>query len=111
MPDGAVTACVGFIAGVRMTSLSRIGSWSFNTGMTTVNLLLGVRAPAKALTGSADEWHHAAVMFLLFFAFGARAAAGAWLAPRLGGAALLPVAALIAAAIATGPRGLDPIPE
>lgn len=111
MPDSAVTACVGFIAGVQMASLSHIGSWSFNTGMTTGNLLSGVRALAKALTGSADEWPHAAVMFLLFVAFGAGAAAGAWLTPRLGGAALLPVAALIAVAIGAGPGGLDPIPE
>ena len=111
MPDAAVTACVGFIAGVQMTSLSHIGSWSFSTGMTTGNLLSGARALAKALTGSADEWPHAAVMFLLFFAFGAGAAAGAWLTPRLGGAALLPVAALIAAVIAAGPGELDPIPE
>jgi hypothetical protein len=33
------------------------------------------------------------------------------LTPRLGGAALLPVAALIAAVIAAGPGELDPIPE
>jgi len=48
---------------------------------------------------------------LLVFAFGAGAAAGAWLTPRLGGAALLPVVALIAAVIAAGPGELDPIPE
>ena len=40
--------------------------------------------PAKALTGSAEEWPHAAAMFLLCFAFGIGAAAGAWLTPRLG---------------------------
>lgn len=111
MSDRAVTACVGFIAGVQITSLSHIGSWSFNTGMTTGNLLAGVSALAKALTGSAEEWPHAAVMFLLCFAFGVGAAAGAWLTPRLGGATLLAVAALIAAAIAVSLRGLDPIPE
>jgi uncharacterized membrane protein YoaK (UPF0700 family) len=63
------------------------------------------------LTGSAEEWPHAAAMLVLCFAFGAGAVAGAWLTPRLGGATLLPVAALIAAAIAAGPRGLDPIPD
>ncbi len=41
MQDWAVTACVGFIAGVQITSLSHIGSWSFNTGMTTGNLRAG----------------------------------------------------------------------
>jgi uncharacterized membrane protein YoaK (UPF0700 family) len=111
MSDRAVTACVGFIAGVQITSLSHIGSWSFNTGMTTGNLLAGVSALAKALTGSAEEWPHAAAMFLLCFAFGVGAAAGAWLTPRLGGSTLLAVAALVAAAIAASPRGLDPIPD
>jgi hypothetical protein len=71
----------------------------------------GVSALAKALTGSAEEWPHAAAMFLLCFAFGFGAAAGAWLTPRLGGATLLAVAALTAAAIAASPRGLDPIPD
>jgi uncharacterized membrane protein YoaK (UPF0700 family) len=60
MSDRVVTACVGFIAGVQITSLSHFGSWSFNTGMTTGNLLAGVSALAKALTGSAEEWPHAA---------------------------------------------------
>jgi uncharacterized membrane protein YoaK (UPF0700 family) len=111
MSDGALTACVGFIAGVQIASLSHIGSWSFNTGMTTGNLLAGMSALAKALTGSTEEWPHAAVMLVLCFAFAVGAVAGAWLTPRLGGATLLPVAALIAAAIAAGPRGLDPIPD
>jgi uncharacterized membrane protein YoaK (UPF0700 family) len=83
----------------------------YNTGMTTGNLLAGVSAFAKALTGSAEEWAHAAAMFLLCFAFGIGAAADACLTPRLGGATLLAIAALIAAAIAASPRGLDPIPD
>lgn len=111
MPDPVVTACAGFIAGVQITSLSHIGSWSFNTGMTTGNLLAGVSALAKGLTGFEEEWPHAVAMLVLCFAFAAGAAAGAWLAPRLGGAMLLPVAVLIAVAIAAGPRGLDPIPD
>jgi uncharacterized membrane protein YoaK (UPF0700 family) len=111
MPDQAVAACVGFIAGVQITSLSHIGSWSLNTGMTTGNLHAGVSALANALTGSAEEWSHAGAMFALCFAFAAGAAGGAWLTPRLDGATLFPVAALIAAAIAVGPWGLDPIPD
>jgi uncharacterized membrane protein YoaK (UPF0700 family) len=111
MPDRAVVACVGFIAGVHITSLSHIGSWSFNTGMTTGNLRAGVSALARALSGTAEEWPHAGTMFVLCFAFGAGAAGGAWLTPRLGGAMLVPVAALIAAVIAVGPRGLDSIPD
>jgi uncharacterized membrane protein YoaK (UPF0700 family) len=111
MPDRAVIACVGFIAGVQITSLSHIGSWSFNTGMTTGNLRAGVSALAKALTGSPEEWSHAGAMFVLCLAFAVGAAGGAWLTPLLGGATLLPIAALIAAVIAIGPGGLDPIPD
>lgn len=111
LPNGVVTACVGFIAGVHITSLSHIGAWSFNTGAITGNLRAGLSAVAEALTGSAEEWPHAAALLVLCAAFAVGAAAGAWLTPRLGGATLAPVAALIAAAIAVAPRGLDPIPD
>ena len=50
-------------------------------------------------------------MFVLCVAFGAGAAAGAWLTPRLAGATLTAIAALIGAAIAVGPRELVQIPE
>jgi uncharacterized membrane protein YoaK (UPF0700 family) len=110
IPDRAVTACVGFIAGVQITSLSHIGSWSFNMGMTTGNLRDGVSSLARALTACAEEWPHAGTMVVLCFAFGVGAAGGAWLTPRLGGATLVAVAALIAAAVAAGPGRLDPIP-
>jgi uncharacterized membrane protein YoaK (UPF0700 family) len=111
LPADIVTACIGFIAAVQITSLSHIGSWSFNTGMTTGNLHAGVSALAKALTGSTEEWSHAGAMFLLCFAFAAGAAGGAWLTPRLGGTTLLVVAALIAAAIVAGAKALDPVPD
>jgi uncharacterized membrane protein YoaK (UPF0700 family) len=84
MPDWAVTACVGFIAGMQITSLPHIGSWSFNTGMTTGNLRAGVSALANALTGSAEEWSHAGIMFVLCFAFAAGAAASSrWMRAEL----------------------------
>ncbi len=111
MPDDAVTACVGFVAGVQITSLSHIGAWSFNTGMTTGNLRGAVNALGKALAGAEEEWPHALAMAALCAAFAVGALAGAWLTPQLGGMALLPVAALVAAAIAVAPRGLDPIPD
>ena len=111
LSDHTLIACVGFIAGVQITSLSHIGAWSFNTGMTTGNLRGAVSALSKALTGSEEEeWAHALVMGALCAAFGAGALAGAWLTPRLGELTLLPVAALVAATIAVAPRGLDPIP-
>ena len=111
LPDHAVTAGVGFIAGVQITSLSHIGTWSFNTGMTTGNLRGAASALSKALTGSQEEWPHALAMALLCVAFAAGALAGAWLTPRLSGMTLLPVAAIVAGAIAVAPRGLDPIPD
>jgi len=43
--------------------------------------------------------------------FAVGVAGGAWLTPRLGGTTVMVIAMLIAAAIAAGPRGLDPIPE
>jgi uncharacterized membrane protein YoaK (UPF0700 family) len=49
-------------------------------------------------------------MLVLCFAFSAGATGGAWLTPRFGGATLVAVAALIGAAMAAGPRRLDPIP-
>jgi uncharacterized membrane protein YoaK (UPF0700 family) len=111
LPGHGVTACVGFIAAVQITSLSHIGSWSFNTGMTTGNLRSGVSALVKAWTGSKEEWSHAATMLALCLAFAVGAAAGAWLTPRLGAGTLLAVAALVGVVIAAGPRELDPIPE
>ncbi len=111
LSDHTIIACVGFIAGVQITSLSHIGAWSFNTGMTTGNLRGAVSALSKALTGSEEEWAHALVMGVLCATFGAGALTGAWLTPRLGELTLLPVAALVAGTIAVAPRGLDPIPR
>jgi uncharacterized membrane protein YoaK (UPF0700 family) len=111
LPDHIVTACIGFIAAVQVTSLSHIGSWSFSTGMMTGNLRSGATALVKAATGSSEEWSHAGAMFVLCVAFAVGAAAGAWLTPRAGPTTLVAVAALIALAIAAGPPDLDPIPE
>ena len=111
LSDHTVTACVGFIAGVQITSLSHIGAWSFNTGMTTGNLRGAMSALSKALAGSDEEWTHALVMTALCAAFGTGALAGAWLTPRLGELTLLPVAAFVAAAIVSASWELDPIPS
>ena len=111
LPDRVVTACVGFIAAVQITSLSHIGSWSFNTGMMTGNLRSGATALVRATTGSTEEWPHAGAMLVLCVAFAVGATIGAWLTPRIGAATLGAVAALIAFVIAVGPADLDPIPE
>ena len=111
LSDRSITACVGFIAGLQITSLSHIGGWSFNTGMTTGNLRGAVSALSKVLTGAPEERAHALVIGALCVAFAIGALMGAWLTPRLGNLTLLPVAALVAAALAAAPRGLDPIPD
>ena len=111
LSDHTVIACVGFIAGLQITSLSHIGGWSFNTGMTTGNLRGAVSAWSKVLLGAQEERAHALVMGALCVAFGIGALIGAWLTPHLGNLTLLPVAALVAAALAAAPRGLDPIPD
>ena len=51
LADDAVTAWVGFIAAVQITSLSHIGKWSFNTGMTTGNLRGAVSALVRGMAG------------------------------------------------------------
>ena len=111
LTDQTIIICVGFIAGLQITSLSHIGVWSFNTGMSTGNLRGAVSAFSKALTGSQEEWAHALVMTTLCVAFTVGALVGSWLTSRLGELTLLPVAALVAATIAAAPRRLDPIPD
>ena len=111
LSDQTVIACVGFIAGLQITSLSHIGGWSFSTGMTTGNLRAAVSALSKVLAGAQEERAHALVMGALCVAFASGALLGAWLTPRLGNLTLLPVAALVAATLAAAPRGLDPIPD
>jgi uncharacterized membrane protein YoaK (UPF0700 family) len=49
LPNGVVTACVGFIAAVQITSFSHIGDVTFNTGMTTGNLVGAFSAASVAL--------------------------------------------------------------
>ena len=110
LPNQAVIACIGFIAGIQITSLSHIGPWSFNTGMTTGNLRGAVTAFSNALSGSRDDWAHALMMAALCAAFTLGALAGAWLTPRLGDLTLLPIAACVAASIPAAPWTLDPIP-
>ena len=111
LSDHTVIACVGFIAGLQITSLSHIGGWSFNTGMTTGNLRGAVSALSKVLSGAQEERAHALVMGALCVAFAIGALVAAWLTPRMGNLTLLPVAALVAATLAAAPRGLDPIPD
>jgi uncharacterized membrane protein YoaK (UPF0700 family) len=55
LPNGVVTACVGFIAAVQITSLSHIGDVTFNTGMTTGNLRGAFSAASAVLYDPASK--------------------------------------------------------
>ena len=59
LPNDFVTACVGFVAAVQITSLSHVGSASFNTGMTTGNLRGAVSAAVAAWLDPSSEKDHA----------------------------------------------------
>ena len=65
LAEDAMTACVGFIAAVQITSLSHIGRWSFNTGMTTGNLRGAVSGLARAMTEGQPRsgWHQATAVW------------------------------------------------
>ena len=97
LTDTVVTASVGFVAAVQITSLSHIGTWSFNTGMTTGNLRGAVSALARALTEtpSREHWVQAAVIGCICVAFAGGACLGGFLTPRWHGATLYVMAALV----------------
>ncbi len=111
LSNTAVTAGVGLIAGIHITSLSHVGGWSFNTGMTTGNLRSLVNAFVAALAGSGKDRPHAALFAGLVLAFLGGALLGAWLTPRLHGSTLAAVATLVAAALLIGLNVPDPIPD
>jgi uncharacterized membrane protein YoaK (UPF0700 family) len=105
----AVSACVGFIAAIHITSLSHIGRWSFNTGMTTGNLRAAATAATRAAFGASEEWPRALFMGALCVAFAAGAVAGAWATPRLHAMTLVPIALIVAVVIVIIAREPDPL--
>ena len=111
LSNDVVTACVGFLAALQITTLSHIGSWSFNTGMTTGNLRGAMSALSKALFDplSPENWLHAAVLGLLCAAFAGGAIAGGCLTPRWRGWTLLAVAAAVLAAALVSASAPDPL--
>ncbi len=109
-PDSVVTASVGFLAALQITSLSHLGPWSFNTGMTTGNLRSAAVALVATLDGDERQWPHAFLMVALCLAFALGAVLGGWLAPRMGGAALLVAALLVGSAAILCRHAADPLP-
>ena len=111
LSNDAVTACVGFLAALQITTLSHIGGWSFNTGMTTGNLRSAMSALSKALFDphSSEDWLHTAVLGLLCAAFVAGAVIGGYLTPRWHGWTLLAVAGAVLAAALVSVSAPDPL--
>ena len=111
LSNDVVTACVGFLAALQITTLSHIGGWSFNTGMTTGNLRSAMSALSKALFNphSSEDWLHTAVLGLLCAAFVAGAVVGGYLTPRWHGMTLLAVAGAVLAAALVSVSAPDPL--
>ena len=111
LPKDLVTAYVGFIAAVQITSLSHVDAASFNTGMTTGNLRALVSAAVLAwLDPSKDsERERAAILGWLCLAFPAGAILGGFCTRQIADSTVLVVAALVACAILVMWRLPDPL--
>lgn len=110
LPDAIVIVAVGLIAAIQITSLSHIGDWSFNTGMTTGNLRGAVTAFAKALDGDHSQWARSGAIGAPCLAFLAGALAGTWSQLHVGDLTLAAVAAVIALSAILSRRVPDPVP-
>ena len=110
LSDHVITACVGFIAALQITSVSHIGDWSFNTGMTTGNLRSAVSAFVKALFDprSKPDWLHVLALGCVCVAFPIGAISGGFLAPSWHSMTLLVIAALVLAATLVSLGSPDP---
>ena len=112
LSDAAVTTAIGFIAAVQITTLSHIGAWSFNTGMTTGNLRSAFSAATAAWLAPVDvaKRFQAVGLGLLCVAFFVGALAGGYATTRWGDPALLGTAATIALGAFVVWRAPDPLP-
>lgn len=112
LPNGAVTACVGFLAAVQITSLSHIGDVTFNTGMTTGNLLGAFSAASAVLYDRASKKDRTRAIALgsMCLAFAAGAVLGGFCTLHIGDQTLFVTAAMVGLAILLMWRTPDPIP-
>jgi uncharacterized membrane protein YoaK (UPF0700 family) len=113
LPNGAVTACVGFIAAVQITSLSHIGDVTFNTGMTTGNLRSAFSAASAVLyyPASKRDRIRAVAFSSMCFAFVAGAVLGGFFTLHVGDQTLFITAGTVGLAILLTWRTPDPIPS
>lgn len=96
------TAAVGLLAACQITALSNIHGWSFNTGMTTGNLMNALSAASAAFLDpeNVDARQRAIALGLLCTAFVVGATAGSTLTRLTGdSAAFVAAAAVLSAAV------------
>jgi uncharacterized membrane protein YoaK (UPF0700 family) len=113
LPNGAVTACVGFIAAVQITSLSHIGDVTFNTGMTTGNLLGAFSAANAVLYDPASKKDRTRAIALgsVCLAFAAGAVLGGFFTLHFGDRTLFITASMVGLAALSMWGTPDPIPS
>jgi uncharacterized membrane protein YoaK (UPF0700 family) len=113
LPNGVVTACVGFIAAVQITSFSHIGDVTFNTGMTTGNLVGAFSAASAALYGpmSKKDRTHAIALGSVCLAFAVGAVLGGFCTLHFGDYALFITAVMVSLATLLMWRTPDPFPS
>jgi uncharacterized membrane protein YoaK (UPF0700 family) len=101
LPNAAVTACVGFIAAVQITSLSHIGDVTFNTGTTTGNLLGAFSAAIAVLYDPASKKDRIRAIALgsMCLAFAAGAVLGGFCTLHFGDHTLFIAAGMVGLAI------------
>lgn len=104
------TAVVGFIAAWQITALSTIRGWSFNTGMTTGNLMSAISAASTAWSDrrNVDARVQATALGLMCVAFVAGATVGAVLTHAAGDVTSLVGAATVLSAAAIARDLPDP---
>jgi uncharacterized membrane protein YoaK (UPF0700 family) len=112
LPNGAVTACVAFIAAVQITSLSHISDVTFNTGMTTGNLRGAFTAAIAVLYDPAakKDRTRAIALVSMCLAFAAGAVLGGFGTLRFGDQTLFIMAGMVGLATLLMWRTPDPIP-
>jgi uncharacterized membrane protein YoaK (UPF0700 family) len=108
-----VTACVGFIAAVQITSFSHIGDVTFNTGMTTGNLVGAFSAASAVLYGpmSKKDRTHAIALGSVCLAFAVGAVLGGFCTLHFGDYALFITAVMVSLATLLMWRTPDPFPS
>ena len=112
LSNAAVTACVGFIAALQITSLSHIGDVTFNTGMTTGNLRGAFSAAIAILYDPAAKKDRTRAIALgsMCLAFAAGAVLGGFCTLRFGDQTSFIMAGMVGLATLLMWRIPDPIP-